>query len=112
MDRGDLARRRQAAEPVKQLLPFRDALELIAVAGEHPKPRDAANWMMRLILRRIEDKKSRKYRDWRQRKMYAPRAAKMLARSRELAFHLVKMEQLRLENEQLPINRRVRDKKK
>jgi hypothetical protein len=108
---GDLVHRLRAWEPPKEVRPFRDALEQIAVAGGHPKPCDAANWMTRLILRHIEDKKSRKLRDWRLHKMYGPWVAKMSAPSRESAFHWVKMEQLRLENEQLPIDRHVSLKK-
>jgi hypothetical protein len=85
----------KALGPSEKNKPLRDALEEVAKAGEHPSPRAAANWVLRRILRRIDNVRTNKYRDWRyQRETIDPYVAE-LKPGTEWAEHLVKAEMAR-----------------
>src|SRR6478672_11337921 len=71
----------------------------VAIAAGYTKPRDAAEWVARRILRRLSGKKSEKLRNWTfQRNYYEPWAAAASSPSRDLALHWVKLELASREN--------------
>jgi hypothetical protein len=85
---------------------LRDELERLAVAGGCVRPQEAANWMLRRILLNIDGAQSRKLREWKSNNVFREWEANQSNFSEEWAFHLVKIEQGVLENEELPLNRR------
>jgi hypothetical protein len=106
MDRSDFKRRLYAA--VKSRRSLLDALEPVAEAGRFSKPRDVALWMERRIMRHIDDERSKKLRNWKvQRQIFEPWATKASVPTMDRAFHLVKIEHFRRENEHLPASRQV-----
>lgn len=97
-DRSEYKRRLIAAVESRQLL--LSALIPVAEAGGFSKPDKVALWMATRLGRRLDDERNKKLRDWRQRDTAWEASAS--APTMERAFHLVKIEQLRIENEQLP----------